>query len=83
MSKGDPVPELPHDAPKAGEIYQHYKGDQYKVLGLAIDSVDRWVVVYEALYENAAAPMRPVAGWLEVVEWQGASVERFVKIFEV
>lgn len=80
--KGNPVSELPQDAPKAGDVYKHYKGDHYKVLGLAIGSTDQWVVVYEALYENPAAPMfvRPASEWHETVEWQGQKIGRFTKV---
>ncbi len=77
-----PVPEIPHGAPRAGEQYRHYKGDLYKVEGVALDSNDAWVVVYEPLYENPAAPMftRPAGEWHQVVEWQGQSVARFTKV---
>lgn len=77
-----PVPPVPADAPLAGEQYRHYKGDLYKVMGLALDSNDAWVVVYEPLYENPAAPMftRPAAEWNQLVEWEGAQVARFSKI---
>jgi hypothetical protein len=29
---------LPADVPKKGEVYQHYKGDKYKVFELALHS---------------------------------------------
>jgi hypothetical protein len=83
MSKGDPVPPLPSDAPKAGEIYKHYKGDNYKVVLLAEHSNDNeWMVVYEALYENPDAPYftRPLREWGEMVEWEGKTVKRFTLI---
>ncbi|HEY4501964.1 MAG TPA: DUF1653 domain-containing protein [Candidatus Paceibacterota bacterium] len=82
MSKGDPIPQLPADAPKAGEVYKHYKGDLYKIVGLAIDSIDQWAVVYEPQYENPAAPLfvRPLREWREVVEWEGKRVDRFSHI---
>ncbi len=77
-----PVPEIPADAPKAGEQYRHYKGDPYKVLGIALDSNEQWVVVYEPLYGNPAAPLftRPVSEWRQEVEWEGKKVARFSKI---
>jgi len=77
-----PVPEVPRDAPRAGEQYRHYKGDMYKVVGIALDSADAWVVVYEPLYDNPAAPMftRLASEWPQVVEWEGRSVARFSKI---
>ncbi len=77
-----PVPELPTDAPKTEEQYRHYKGDMYKVVGIALDSQEQWVVVYEPLYENPAAPMftRPASEWHQLVEWEGAKVARFSKV---
>ena len=77
-----PVPPLPADAPKAGEQYRHFKGDPYKVAGIALDSADAWVVVYEPMCENPAAPMftRPLSEWHEMVEWEGKQVGRFSKI---
>lgn len=85
MSKGNVVP-LPSDAPKAGEVYKHYKGahgGMYRVVGMAIDTQDdSWVVIYEPLYENAVAQLftRPLNEWREMVEWEGTQVERFTKI---
>lgn len=75
------VPPLPAGAPKAGEVYRHYKGGLYKIVGLALSSTDEWVVVYEAAYDNPVATLftRPLVEWCEVVEWQGSKVERFIK----
>jgi len=79
MGKGDVIPPLPADAPEAGEVYQHYKGDRYRVVGIALHSDEKWHVVYEPLYEGAVAKLftRPVAEWRQPVQWQGAEVERF------
>lgn len=82
MSKGDPIPPLPAGAPQAGEVYRHYKGDLYKVVDLALHSpTDEWVVVYEPMYEGAAARLftRPLTEWSTEVHWQGSTVVRFVK----
>ena len=81
MSKGDPVPPLPADAPHTGEIYRHYKGDLYVVFEVALHSSDEWVVIYQAQYPDPAAKFftRPVREWGEVVEWQGQKVKRFTK----
>jgi hypothetical protein len=74
-------PPLPPNAPKAGEVYRHYKGNLYRVVNMALSSADEWIVVYEAMYEAPAAALftRPLAEWGEVVEWQGNNVERFIK----
>lgn len=83
MSKGDPLPPLPPDAPHKGEVFRHYKGDKYRVTGLALHSTtDEWMVLYEPMYENADTEFftRPLAEWRQVVEWKGKRVERFSKI---
>ena len=80
--KGNIVP-LPADAPKKGEVYQHYKGDKYKVFELALHSNDEtWMVVYEPMYECPDAHLftRPLREWGEEVEWEGKRVERFVLV---
>lgn len=82
MSKGDPVPPPPDDAPKPGEVFKHYKGDSYRVVSLALHSNDdEWMVVYEPLYENPAAPLftRPLREWGETVERDGEKMPRFAK----
>ncbi len=83
MSTGDPIPTLPDNAPTAGEIFKHYKGDQYKVVLLAEHSNDNeWMVVYEPMYPNPDVPFftRPLREWSEIVEWEGKQVERFSKV---
>lgn len=86
MGEKMPLP-IPENAPKRGEVFRHYKGDPYRVVGLALNSYnaqageDEWVVVYEPMYENAAAPLfaRPLLEWEETVEWDGKVVPRFTK----
>lgn len=82
MSKGGQVPTPPADAPQAGEVYQHYKGDNYRVVGLALHSDETWLVVYEPLYDGAVSKLftRPATEWHQVVEWEGAQVARFTKV---
>ncbi|MDB5225078.1 MAG: hypothetical protein JWL87_30 [Candidatus Adlerbacteria bacterium] len=73
---------LPADAPEAGEVYKHYKGDLYKIIGVALDSTDQWAVVYEPMYDNAAAPLftRPLAEWSESLQWEDSQMQRFSKV---
>ena len=41
----------------AGQIYRHFKGNLYKVIGIATDSeTEEKVVVYEAQYKRALCP---------------------------
>lgn len=82
MTRGVPAPRLPDDAPKAGEVYRHYKGDLYRVVLLAEHSNDEeWMVVYEAMYKSPDAPYftRPLREWPELVEWKGQMCRRFTK----
>ena len=87
MSKGNPI-AAPAYAPKSGEIFKHYKGDLYKIVGMAInsgasgDGADEWLVVYEPMYEQAAAPLfaRPLVEWQQSVEQEGVQVPRFSKV---
>ncbi len=76
-----PVPSIPAGAPQVGEVYKHYKGDQYKVVGLALHSDESWLVVYEPMYDGAVSKLftRPLIEWAQVVEWEGAQVARFSK----
>jgi hypothetical protein len=82
MSKEDVLPPLPTDAPQEGEVYRHYKGDSYRVVGVALHSDETWLVVYEPMYEGAVSKLftRPVAEWGEPVEWQGQKTPRFTRL---
>ena len=80
--KGFTLP-LPKEYPKAGEVYKHYKGNNYEVVGLAIHSNDDiWMVVYKSLYEYADAQMftRPLDEWSEIVPHDGEGRRRFTLI---
>lgn len=74
------TPRLPEKYPKLNEIYKHYKGDLYQVIGLAIHSNDDiWMVVYRSMYENADAEMftRPLDEWYSEIKWNGELLQRF------
>lgn len=67
----------PHD------IWQHYKGYQYRIIALSRDTETlTWYVVYEALYDNPESKVwhRPVDMFLETVEINGTPTPRFVRI---
>lgn len=79
MSKGT-LPVLPEQHPKKGEVYKHYKGDRYEVVGLAIHSNDDiWMVVYSLMYDFPDAEFftRPLSEWYDDVEWEGEVRQRF------
>lgn len=70
---------------KLGGVYQHYKGMNYLVHDLARHSETmEWMVVYECLYENPKGKIwvRPMDMFLESVEFEGQTVQRFKYIGE-
>jgi hypothetical protein len=62
---------------KAGR-YQHYKGNDYQVIGVARHSEDEteWVV-YHPLYGDRSLWIRPLSMFTEQVERDGKLVPRF------
>lgn len=59
-------------------IYEHFKGKRYEVLGLARHSETlEELVVYKALYGEDELWVRPLAMFLEEVEFKGERVPRF------
>lgn len=54
---------------QVGSIYEHYKGQHYKVIGLAIDeSTDHPCVIYQAQHGDAITFVRLLDDWLKEVE---------------
>ena len=68
---------------KIGSIYQHFKGKQYKVIGIAKNSEnpEEEFVVYQALYDDKQIWIRPIKMFLETVNREGKDVPRFKLIF--
>ena len=59
-------------------IYQHFKGEQYRLLELAQHSeTGEDMVVYQALYGERGIWVRPLAMFDEVIEREGKSLRRF------
>lgn len=53
-------------------IYQHYKGPQYRVIGVAQHSEsEEQLVVYQALYGDFGLWVRPLSMFVEQVQVQG------------
>jgi len=68
---GDPVPG----------IYRHYKGNSYKVLGVAKHSeTEEKLVVYQALYGERGLWVRPLEMFRGKVRFQGEEVQRFIYV---
>lgn len=64
-------------------IYQHYKGNKYKVLSMANHSETlEKMVVYQALYGDNEVWVRPASMWNEEVLLNGKTLKRFEYIGE-
>lgn len=65
--------------------YRHYKGKEYRVVGVAKHSETlKDFVVYQALYENSESPLwiRPVEMFLEKILVDGKKIDRFLYLEE-
>ena len=59
-------------------LYRHYKGHDYEVYGVARHSeTEEELVVYRPLYGERALWVRPLAMFIEQLEFEGALVPRF------
>lgn len=64
--------------PPVAGIYRHYKGQRYRVLGLARHSETREpLVVYQALYGERGLWVRPAGMFADTVALDGRAVPRF------
>lgn len=62
-------------------VYRHFKGGLYLLLGQARHSETMEnMVVYQALYGERGWWVRPAAMWLETVERDGQTFQRFTYI---
>ena len=63
---------------KIGGLYQHYKGNMYKVLEIAKHSETlEDMVVYKAMYGEGVVWVRPLSMFEEIIEKDGKMIERF------
>lgn len=59
-------------------LYRHYKGNQYRVFGVARHSeTEQELVVYQALYGEAGLWVRPLEMFIETVETEQGLKPRF------
>lgn len=59
--------------------YRHFKGREYRVIGMARHSeTEEWMVVYQPLYGEGGFWVRPAAMWSEEVEREDYRGPRFV-----
>ena len=64
-------------------IWKHFKGNRYRVLGVASHSETlEPMVVYRALYGEGGLWVRPLSMWTEQVERDGYCGPRFVFVEE-
>lgn len=62
-------------------LYRHYKGNHYRVLGVARHSESEGeLVIYRALYGDFGLWVRPLAMFLETVQVGGESLPRFALV---
>lgn len=63
------------------DIYEHYKGNRYKVIGIAKHSETlEEMVVYQAMYGDYGTWVRPKDMFFEDVLVNGEIVPRFRKV---
>lgn len=61
-----------------GEIYRHFKGNDYLVMNVAKHSETlEDYVVYQALYGDRGIWVRPMSMFEEIVEVEGKTMKRF------
>jgi hypothetical protein len=74
------LPEFTKEARSVpfGSIWEHYTKKRYLIIAIARHSETlEELVVYQALYGNKDVWVRPLKMFLERVEIEGASTERF------
>lgn len=72
---------------KPGQIYKHYKGDTYKIITLAKNTeTEELLVIYERqsdiVHTGWKVWARPISMFLENIEVEGYSGQRFEYISE-
>ena len=59
-------------------IYRHYKGNLYEVIGVAKHSeTEEMMAVYKTLYGDFSLWVRPLTMFMETLEVEGKTVDRF------
>ncbi len=71
-----------HDEVQPG-LYRHYKGGEYRVVGIARHSeTDEELVVYQPQYGEGGLWVRPLAMFLESVQTERGTQPRFLRLTE-
>jgi hypothetical protein len=66
-----------------GKTYCHYKDPSklYKILHFAfLEANNELVVIYRAQYGAGMVFVRPAKEWLDKVDWQGKTAQRFTPV---
>lgn len=64
-----------------GQIYEHYKNKQYRIITIARHSESlEELVVYQALYGDGQVWVRPISMFMENVSVNGSPRPRFKKV---
>jgi len=72
-----PEPKVQSENLPAGR-YRHYKGGEYQVYDVATHSeTEELLVVYRPLYGAGALWVRPLAMFVELIEFKGKTMPRF------
>ncbi len=67
--------------PLPGQIYRHYKGNNYTILALAKHSETlEDMVVYQSVANKEDVWVRPLAMFQEQVEINGQKIQRFTRL---
>ncbi|MEH6822885.1 MAG: DUF1653 domain-containing protein [Motiliproteus sp.] len=65
-------------------LYRHYKGGEYRVVGIARHSeTDEKLVVYQPQYGQGGLWVRPLAMFLESVQTEHGAQPRFLRLTEI
>ena len=65
------------DRPKDGQIFEHYKGGRYEIVGTGyLEDSEALCVIYRSLEKNIIG-VRTAKNFLEQVERNGSKVPRF------
>ena len=79
----DPLPLFSKTAQSivSGNLYEHYKGQLYKIIGVARHSETlEELVVYQALYGEGGLWVRPVTMFTETIVMNGQLKPRFNRV---
>ncbi len=75
-----PAIPAPTDGPRPGR-YRHYKGKDYRVIGVARHSeTQEELVVYQLLYGDFGLWVRPRGMFMETIEIDGETRPRFAYV---